>query len=548
MAEAVIRTTDDGSLRIPAGSIQSSTDPVDPVRRDRLIIALAYVLSWGAILVNRGLYWDDWTAVGRSSAAIVDGAREFGLPWVGYLYAGLFATPLPGLLGHILVFFAYLLSALLLHAVLRHVPGLTRIDALVAALIFAIFPVNYARIALVDLMYGLSLLAFLAATWLLIRHLETGRLWRRVAALGLYVVSFTTASLLVLYVVPVVIGAAIVWKSAKAPRWSLVLRYADFLAAPVAYWLVKSALFKASGIYSGDNAVTLSRLTHVPTALLSIPGQVLFEPLARAGTVAGLAGVVVGLVASVWLLRRSRATDRSEAVPAPVLALIGVVILGLGVFAYLAVGLVPTIWDWSSRHQLLVPIGAGLLVAAAVRGIQGAGRAGPVFGVAVGLLLGICVVADARTLVAYQLDWFKQTALIDAARTIPAVRTARHIRVVDSAAGYNALRRTVRFYEYNSMFSLVLGDTRRLVSDSASDPSGKDLTRFIDHPAYHMGEYVPSPVDLELRVSSSPGSPGTLKVLQLVLLEALGSPSFEAEVSGLINVRATPVGEATPIP
>jgi hypothetical protein len=151
-------------------------------------------------------------------------------------------------------------------------------------------------------------------------------------------------------------------------------------------------------------------------------------------------------------------------------------------------------------------------------------------------------------LVTYQLDWFKQTALIDAARTIPAIGTARHIRVVDSATAYNALRRTYRFYEYNSMFSLVLGDTRRLVSDRAHDPSGTDLNRFIDHPAYHMGEYVPSPVDLELQVSSSPGSAGALKAMQLVVLEALGSPSFGPEVSGLINVRATPVGEATPVP
>jgi hypothetical protein len=520
------------------------------VRRDRLIIALVYALSWGALVVNRGLYWDDWTLVGLSPEALVRGFGELGMPWAGAFYAALFALPLPGLVGHILAFGAYLLAALILHAVLLRIPGLSRMDALVAALTFAVLPVNYARIAVIDLPYGLSLLAFLAATWLLLRFLEEGGLGRRLAALALFVASFFTASLLLLYVVPIAVGAWIAWRSAKAPLPSLVLRHADFLVLPVAYWLLKSALFTPGGVYEGYNALTLKGLVQVPRALLAIPNQVLVEPLYRAAMVAGLAGVAVGVVVAVWLVRRAQAADDGNLVHAPALALAiaGVVVLGLGVFAYLAVGRVPTIWDWSSRHQLLVPLGAGLLAAAAVRGVKGAGRIGPVFGVAVGLLLGVSVVADARTLVAYQADWYKQAALIEAARAIPAIRAARHIRVIDTATDFNTLRRTYRFYEYNALFSEALGDTRRLASDGVNEPRPQDIDQFIARPAYHMGQYVPSPVDLELRVSTRDGYPGGLHILRLVALEALGSPSFVSEVSGLIDVQASPVVGSLPAP
>jgi hypothetical protein len=157
-------------------------------------------------------------------------------------------------------------------------------------------------------------------------------------------------------------------------------------------------------------------------------------------------------------------------------------------------------------------------------------------------------VADARTLVAYQVDWFKQTALMDAARTIPELRTVRHIRIVDTTTSFNALRRTYRFYEYNALFAEALGDERRLVAESSSDPGDANIGRFIDRPAYHMGQYVPSPVDLELRVSVGNGSPGVLTVLKLLALEAFGSPSFETEVTRLIDVRATAVGGSTPVP
>jgi hypothetical protein len=515
--------------------------PEASVRRDRLLIALAYTIAWGALLGNRGLYWDDWTAVGRTPGEIVQAVTELGQPLAAVVLVPLLALPLPGLVGHVLTFLAYLTSTLVLHAILRRLPCLTRMDALVAALTFALLPVNYARVALADIMYGLSLLAFLAATWLLIRVVEEGGPARRLAALVLYFLSFYTASLLVLYVVPVLLAAFVLRRSGRAPLPTLVLRHVDFLAVPVVYWLLKSILFKPFGAYDGYNALSAQGLLHVPRAMLAVPGQVLIEPLSRAVSVAGIAGLVAGVVVAAWLLRRSRNEVANRGVGAPVLALLGAALVALGVFAYLAVGLVPSVWDWSSRHQLLVPLGVGLLAAAAARGIGSLGAAGRAGGVAViGLLLGISAVANARTLIAYQVDWFKQQALIEAARTIPEVQTARHIIVTDTATDLNAMQRTYRFYELNAMFREATGTTRRLVALHGKEPDPGRLAEFISRPGYLMSEYVPSPVDLQVRVT--PGAPpGALQVLRLVVLEALGSPSFATEVSRMIEVGASPV-------
>ena len=43
----------------------SSTEPaaahaVASLSRDRLVIGLVYTLAWGALLLNRGFFWDDW--------------------------------------------------------------------------------------------------------------------------------------------------------------------------------------------------------------------------------------------------------------------------------------------------------------------------------------------------------------------------------------------------------------------------------------------------------------------------------------------------------
>ena len=515
--------------------------PVAPVWRDRLIIALAYSLAWGALLVNRGLYWDDWTSVGRTTGDVLQGIAELGQPLAALVYVPLLSLPLPGLVGHIIIFGAYLGSTLLLHAILRRLPGLSPMDALVAALTFGLLPVNFARIALADMMYGLSLLALVVATWLLIRFIEDGGRARRMAALLLYFFSFYTASLLVFYAVPVAVAAVLLWRSGRGSLPSLVIRYADVLAVPIVYWVIKSAFFQPFGAYTGYNALTSGGFLHVPRAMLAVPSQVLIEPLSRAITVAGIAGLIAGVAVAIWLLRRSRGEDAGRFLPAPVLALIGAAMVVLGVFAYLAVGLVPTIWDWSSRHQLLVPLGAGLLAAATARGVRSIGPVGRAGGVVVvGLLLGISAIADARTLIAYQVDWFKQQALIQAVRTMPELQTAHHITVFDSATDLNAMRRTYRFYELNAMFREATGNTRRLVALDGPEPGADQIQLFISRPGYQMSEYVPSPVDLELRVS--PGDePHGLDVLRLVVLEAVGSPSFQTEVSRLIKVSATPV-------
>ena len=523
-----------------------TSGPPRPLWRDRLIIAVVYTIAWGPLLVNRGLYWDDWTLLGRTPASLISGFTELGLPLGGIAYSALFSLPWPGLVGHALIFAAYLASSLILHAILRRLPGLSAMDALVAALTFAVLPVNVARIALINSLYGLSLLAFLAASWLLIRHVQDGGTRSRVAALVLFLLSFYTASLLVFYVVPIAVAAFLLWRPRRTPITTIAVRHADFLALPVAYWILKGAFLTPTGVYEGYNALSVSGLLGVPRAMVAVPSQVLVEPMARAIAVAGWLGLAAGVVVAIGLARRRAAGDEEHTTPTPalVLAAIGAGLIGLGTFAYLAVGLTPSIWDWTSRHQLLVPLGAGLLAAALARGVTGLGAAGRRAGLAaVGLLLGIGLIADVRTLVAYQVDWFKQAALIESVRSDPALQTARHIRVDDAASALNALRRTYRFYELNAIFEQATGTADRLVALRGREPAEADLDLLIARPAYHMGGYVRSPVDLEARITLG-DRPGLGEVVRLLVLEATGSPSFGAEVSRLIDVSVARVAGA----
>ena len=513
---------------------------------------VVYALAWALLLVNRGLYWDDYVLAGQPPGELVRMFTELGLPWGSIAYIAIFATPFPGWLAHVLAFGAYLAATLLFHAILRRAPGLTPTDALVGGLVFAVLPVNVARIAVIDLMYGLSLLAFLAATWLLLEHIERPRRWKRVASLVLFVASFYTASLLVLYAVPILLGFWILRRAGRGDLPGVVGRYADFLLLPVGYWIVKALAFRSSGPYEGYNAISAAGLTDVPRRFVSVPWQVVGEPLARAIDVAGPIGIVAGVVAAAWLVWRGRglgaATESVGAggsafqVPGVVLGIAGVAILALGVFPYLAVGRVPAIWDWSSRHQLLVPIGVAVIAAAVARGVGGLGAAGRRVGlVVVGLGLGISVVADVRTLLDYQLDWFKQEALVDAVRATPEAAAAHHVRIDDRATALNALRRTYRFYEYGALFEEAIGGTARLVANADGEPAPKSLPLVVERPRYRLTGYQPAPVDLTLQIVPRDRA-GGLTALRLLALEATDSATYHAELARLIELRPAAAG------
>lgn len=45
-----------------------------------------------------------------------------------------------------------------------------------------------------------------------------------------------------------------------------------------------------------------------------------------------------------------------------VLILVGIAAFGLAVLPYLVVGKMPALGDWDSRHQILVPLGASLML------------------------------------------------------------------------------------------------------------------------------------------------------------------------------------------
>ncbi len=434
---------------------------------DLLLICALYCLAHFPILLNTGLFWDDWGVYGISRDLIKTFYSEAGLPTAYFYHAfveqgGVFAYRL-------ITFLSFLVASLCVLQILREAQLTDGLSSLQVAAVFALFPVSSARISTVVSWYGFSYALFFAAFWLLSIYLRRRALWLRVTALILFGISFFVHSFLIFYVIVLAYIAYHHRKELTSLSSVFVLgrKYIDFCALPVLFWLIKQTALTPTGVLRGYNDVTLKGLVNAFGLLGDgfIAGFV--EVL---GNAAGLGFRFAPLTACVWLglylyirWHAARIPPARSAHPTWWFAIGGILVF-LALFPYAVVGRIPHSADWDNRHQLLVPLGAALLL---------------VFGLrlflrrqfqtmALSLLLACFLIANLHTWVAFQRDWYKQLSLVANFRTTPLVKEGRYLLVRDLTRALDANGREYRFYEYAGLLHLALGDEDRLAQEMSS--------------------------------------------------------------------------------
>jgi len=511
---------------VPSGGLRLSQ-----MNRERVAVSLIYAAAWGLMLFSSGRYWDDWVVLDLSRAASSALSRQLGGFWQ-LDFMGLLSS-LPGTerVGHILVFLLYLTCALVLHRLVAEIPGSDSWMRVTVPALFAVFPVNGARFAHADTPYAISLAAFMIAWLLVVVDLSRPAVWRRAVAFALFLLSMlSTASLMVfIFMVPL----HLLWIRSsqllnRDSRTRLVARYWPLLALPLVALGLRSAFLRPSGLYAGYNELGLSGALRgvlmLPVALkasLVLPAYDAFSADVLQ---------IVGLAVALFLGLRVVLADANKSLGAgswnaAALVLAGAVAFASGVFPYTAVGKLPQSVGWESRHQMLVPLGAALLLIGLIRLVRRALR----FGFAVELvvvcaLLSAYALADVKTSLAYQRDWYKQVSLMRHMESSSDMRRGGHFVFTDEAASLNAVPRTYRAYEYNGMMRRVFGDATRFGVDM-SEIGSYDPIAMKKHHQYNSWEYEPDSARYLVTVT-----PGTRNVLKLgVLLDLWCKESFRPQ-------------------
>jgi hypothetical protein len=518
-------------------------------------VAAIYTLAHGLMLLNRGLFWDDWIYFRQPNALLATLGRELGSTWpdvTAWLPYGswfsIWAT-------RAVMFACFLGVALLVLRLSRRLPFFDSGTRIAFASLVAVFPAMAARDSISTFIYPISLLLFMAG-WALLDHSIDTKGWRswvpRVAALIAFFLSFRTASLVLFYAVVIVWvlwRCGVSWRRPKEAV-SIVLRRADVVVLPVAFWLFRSFDAVPSGFYENYNILTWKSLTAAPLLVPQALWQSLVDAFTRMPGIAWWPVVLAVAVVAAFALWKAGdesplLSSRRRAVAGWLSAAgVGLLLVVLGVFPYLAVSKVPGFGDFNSRHQLLVPFGAALIVVGLVRALTDGARLPRAVTVGIfAVLIALCAGTVAGDHVGYQREWYKQLAMIEAFQRAPEMQSGRAFVFDDRVKKFNVAGRIRRrFYEYAGLFEQAFGTHDRFGADKA------------DYARHGMAYFAPmftvafksegcgaTPPQYLVTIQRGSTDLSSTKVLARMLWdEWTGSPSFADRTAKVVRLTFAP--------
>jgi hypothetical protein len=345
----------------------------------------------------------------------------------------------------IAVVVGFALSGFLFWRILGQIPQLGKSSRAIAFLTFLLLPINGARVGLSTARASLMLTTFLFGALLLTYQKYL------VLFLGLFAISFSAFQpsfqiFAVSAVIPLIANDLALKR--KISSRTLVIGLI-LLIQPILHRLFFSKIIVDAGFAAPDDGYNNILPAFLIRALL-----------------------VCGLLSGPFLL--SVALHVSSSQPwanfRTSLIQIGLLVLALGTFPYMAVGhfanlsdwvimFLPDTSDWDSRHQLLQGPGYALILTGLITKVKDNSQHS--------LLLTIiisCLVLNTSTYANYYVDGLKQRDVISALRSQSAdLDDASTFVFVDEARDLNARGRGVRDYEWDALTEEALGRQVKII-------------------------------------------------------------------------------------
>jgi|GEM_PF-4244422 len=467
-----------------------------------------YTLSYLLLLLNPGYYWDDWVWIGNPLEAPklqAEAGMRFGLCEVLRL---LIVLDSPVLAYKGIVFACNGGAATLFYWILNSIPFFKN-HAFYLAILFAVFPLNFARQGASHAHYALSLLCFYSGVCVTIFWKSVGLrgIITRVIALGLFWLSFSVNSFLFFYGI-----AMLLMYTQREERISFTsayrfsLKYIDFMLLPIVFWVCKSLYMKPYGMYVGYNQISIGRL-FVPKDVLKSFGHNFVSPVLGVFSFPKQLDNIIAVLCVFIVIYRFKKCEKIREHAKPLV--IGLMLFFSGVIPYLAVGKMPRMHDWDGRHQLLLGAGCSILFYFMYLTILKRKDASfPTF------WLLIFVWYNNVANFEYLRSWLKSEAIMAEMATSSIIKKHGNFIVQDECLFSNAFGERWTFYDYTGMYYAA---TRRQGKIFASENDYKSVNEI---PKEYQARYKIEGAqnrEAEYRIAiTQEGSLGRLETLRLL--------------------------------
>jgi hypothetical protein len=528
------------------------------IRHPLFVLCALALATYGLILLNDGLYYSDsWSLyvqlVERKFDILSQFRLSYGQPFNVVLnrFLALFASPISAAM--ILAFVCQIAYAWCVYRVARYF--VAEREALLIAALTLIYPAYQFSIDIEHLYHLVGRALFGVGAVAIFANEAVPRLRTRVIAWLAFLLSYAVGSLLFFHYAVVLLlwlfasRGKSVFDVGRLARWCV--RRADLLALPALYWLVTRTLWPTPG-YNQPELRYLLDLQYWRTFI----ENGIYQPFTWA---LDLLPFIVPFALLALLIQPQFSRAASAIHPTSdhrAQLLIGLVLLFLAVFPYMAVGKPPQPHGYTTRSSLLLGAPMALIVVACWRIIfaesSGAiSRLGRF--VMLMLVLGFVAVNVDNNL--YWLSrWAKDRAIMTQLADQPRARAASIIEVTDKFElqdRESAVTRTRFYYEWNWMFHLAFGDDKNRLGlenrtlESVLDEINGELPT---HPFYaagtNMDRFDANGCRVALTINAGAGAYERGKIgltLRYLYYRTFAPAELQSFLRGLVNLQVAPI-------
>lgn len=390
------------------------------VKSPYFILTVTYCLAHFLLLIISGCWWDDWTFMTHDLNYINVVASESGRPEWNILIP--FCWSLPNN-GRILIFFLYLLDTLFVYTAVKNCGLFDEKESLIIGLLFAVTPVDDARLLISNFSYTVGLFFFylsfmLFMFWNRMKKSMKKNIYR-IGLLCLFFISFILNSVLAYYYILIGYLFVIDFKNNEEANIikrffisvkNVLIHYPDFFILPFVYYGFNKTFFPTYGETFGEyNAVTVSGtlkcFIYIPLSVIKTFTDILFKCL----SCINIYTIIILALAVIVVLKIK---DLSETKEIKIIDAVKYFVYGLFV---LVMGLLPYVMVRSrkidtmgvkGRDAVLLPLGVAIILYAFVSLLKGKAKK-----IAVTVLVVFGIIGMNSLYLEWQKDYYYQLSM-----------------------------------------------------------------------------------------------------------------------------------------
>jgi hypothetical protein len=397
-----------------------------------------------------GIFWDDWVLFNTKSEIVIERFKSAGtvLGWAGY-YHNFFMDNLGAWSYKALVFLLYPINGLLFFIILsRYIKDITA--NVFIFLIYLIAPFFLSKYAAINSPY-VFLVTFFLIGWVCLR---VNKGW---ISIPFFLISFSMASLLVIYLFPV--AEKIIDNKKNKHIFNKKCLYLVLILLPIIYFYIKNLFFLPYGAYKNYNNIDLTRviasLDYI-NRTFDVTATTLnkFNQSITLSEWSLIAILIFFLSFTFSKLKREIICSDRQSVHW-ILCIFLIFASVLSVFPYIVVSNnINFYYGFESRNMAVVLFPLSALLGLFLYYLFSLGG---LFHFACAVIVTTFVCFSFSVTNAYRIDWIKNSAIIESIiSTKDALSNSFLIVVDDKTSVENVEQRKLSHYEYSGIFKYSL--------------------------------------------------------------------------------------------